>query len=65
MAEGRGEGQVAIVEYREEDGVETPYLLLVKEALIEEVSNCYLVMVIFGVKCRFYWVKVIKIFCGK
>lgn len=36
MAEGRGEGQVAIVEYREENGVESPYMMLVKEALIEE-----------------------------
>jgi len=36
MAEGRGEGQVAIVDYREEDGTETPVLMLVKEALVEE-----------------------------
>ncbi|KAI6179111.1 Ribosomal protein L10 [Aphelenchoides besseyi] len=36
MAEGREEGQVAIVEYREEDGVENVYLMLVKEALITE-----------------------------
>jgi len=36
MAEGRGEGQVAIVEYRDEADGEIPYMLLVKEALIEE-----------------------------
>uniref|UniRef100_A0A1I8AKC8 Translationally-controlled tumor protein homolog n=1 Tax=Steinernema glaseri TaxID=37863 RepID=A0A1I8AKC8_9BILA len=36
MAEGRGEGQIAIVEYRDENGEEVPYLMLVKEALIEE-----------------------------
>ncbi|KAI6196423.1 Ribosomal protein L10 [Aphelenchoides besseyi] len=36
MAEGRGEGQVAIVEYREEAEGENPYLMLVKEALITE-----------------------------
>uniref|UniRef100_A0A914EB33 Translationally-controlled tumor protein homolog n=1 Tax=Acrobeloides nanus TaxID=290746 RepID=A0A914EB33_9BILA len=36
MAEGRGEGQVAIVEYRDEAEGEVPYLMLVKEALIEE-----------------------------
>lgn len=36
MAEGRGEGQVAIVEFRDEADGEHPYLLLVKEALIEE-----------------------------
>lgn len=36
MAEGQGEGQVAIVEYRDEDEGEVPYLILVKEALIEE-----------------------------
>lgn len=32
----RGEGQVAIVEFRDEADGEHPYLLLVKEALIEE-----------------------------
>uniref|UniRef100_A0A914EAF2 Translationally-controlled tumor protein homolog n=1 Tax=Acrobeloides nanus TaxID=290746 RepID=A0A914EAF2_9BILA len=36
MAEGQGEGQVAIVEYRDEDEGEVPYLMLVKEALHEE-----------------------------
>ncbi|TKR94957.1 hypothetical protein L596_009183 [Steinernema carpocapsae] len=36
MAEGRGEGQIAIVEYRDEADGEVPYLMLVKEALIEE-----------------------------
>lgn len=36
MAEGQGEGQVAVVEYRDEVGGEVPYLMLVKEALIEE-----------------------------
>lgn len=36
MAEGRGEGQVAIVEYRDENGVEFPYLMLVKAAIVEE-----------------------------
>lgn len=36
MAEGQGEGQVAIVEYRDEDEGEVPYLMLIKEAVIEE-----------------------------
>ncbi|VDK69635.1 unnamed protein product [Onchocerca ochengi] len=36
MAEGQGEGQVAVVEYRDEEEGEVPYLMLVKEALIEE-----------------------------
>ncbi len=36
MAEGRGEGQVAIVEYREEAEGENPYLMLVKAAIVEE-----------------------------
>ncbi|KAH7724741.1 Translationally controlled tumor protein [Aphelenchoides avenae] len=36
MAEGRGEGQVAIVEFREEADGEVPYLMLIKEALVEE-----------------------------
>jgi hypothetical protein len=36
MAEGKGEGQLAIVEYREEASGEVPYLMLVKEALVEE-----------------------------
>lgn len=36
MAEGHGDGQVAIVEYRDEDGGEVPYLMLIKNALIEE-----------------------------
>lgn len=36
MAEGHGEGQVAIVEYREEADGEVPYLMLIKEALVEE-----------------------------
>jgi len=36
MAEGQGEGQVAIVEYRDEPEGEVPYLMLVKEALVEE-----------------------------
>lgn len=31
MAEGKGEGQVAIVEYRQEGGEEIPTLMLVKE----------------------------------
>jgi len=36
MAEGKGEGQVAIIEFREEADGEVPYLMLVKEAIIEE-----------------------------
>jgi len=36
MAEGRGEGQVAIVEFRDEPEGEVPILLLIKEALVEE-----------------------------
>lgn len=36
MAEGQGEGQVAVVEYREEEDGEVPYLMLVREALVEE-----------------------------
>ncbi|VDK42439.1 unnamed protein product [Anisakis simplex] len=36
MAEGHGDGQVAIVEFREEAEGEVPYLMLVKEALIQE-----------------------------
>ena len=36
MAEGAGEGQVCIVEYRDEADGEVPYLMLVKEALVEE-----------------------------
>jgi len=36
MAEGKGEGQVAIVEFRDTPEGEVPYLLLVKEAIIEE-----------------------------
>uniref|UniRef100_A0A0N4ZGL0 Translationally-controlled tumor protein homolog n=1 Tax=Parastrongyloides trichosuri TaxID=131310 RepID=A0A0N4ZGL0_PARTI len=36
MADGSAEGQVAIVEYRDENGVETPVLMLVKEAIIVE-----------------------------
>lgn len=36
MAEGRDDGQVAIVEYRDEADGEVPYLMLIKEALIEE-----------------------------
>jgi hypothetical protein len=36
MAEGKAEGQVAIVEFREEADGEVPYLLLVKAAIIEE-----------------------------
>lgn len=36
MAEGRGEGQVAIVEYREENGIESPFLMLVKATINEE-----------------------------
>lgn len=36
MAEGKGEGQVAIVEYRQENGEEVPTLMLVKEALVIE-----------------------------
>uniref|UniRef100_A0A1I8F0S5 Translationally-controlled tumor protein homolog n=1 Tax=Wuchereria bancrofti TaxID=6293 RepID=A0A1I8F0S5_WUCBA len=36
MAEGQGEGQVAVVEYRDEEEGEVPYLMLVKEALVEE-----------------------------
>jgi hypothetical protein len=31
MAEGKGEGQVAIVEYRQENGEEVPTLMLIKE----------------------------------
>uniref|UniRef100_A0A915M1J5 Large ribosomal subunit protein uL10 n=1 Tax=Meloidogyne javanica TaxID=6303 RepID=A0A915M1J5_MELJA len=37
MAEGKGEGQVAIVEYRQEGDEEVPTLMLIKEAL-EEVK---------------------------
>ena len=33
MAEGKGEGQVAIVEYRQEGGEEVPTLMLIKEGL--------------------------------
>ena len=33
MAEGAGEGQVCIVEYRQENGEEVPTLMLIKEAL--------------------------------
>jgi len=36
MAEGQGEGQVAIVEFRDEEEGEVPYLMLVREALLEE-----------------------------
>lgn len=36
MAEGGGDGQVCIVEYRDEPDGEVPYLMLVKEALVEE-----------------------------
>ncbi|CAJ0962455.1 unnamed protein product, partial [Mesorhabditis belari] len=36
QAEGNGEGQVAIVEYRDENGNEVPTLMLVKEALEQE-----------------------------
>uniref|UniRef100_A0A914H110 Translationally-controlled tumor protein homolog n=1 Tax=Globodera rostochiensis TaxID=31243 RepID=A0A914H110_GLORO len=36
MAEGKGEGQVAIVEYRQDNGEEVPTLMLIKEALIVE-----------------------------
>lgn len=36
MAAGQGEGQLAIVEYRDEPDGEVPYLMLVKEALVEE-----------------------------
>ncbi|CAJ0563984.1 unnamed protein product, partial [Mesorhabditis spiculigera] len=36
QAEGNGEGQVCIVEYRDVDGEEVPTLLLVKQALEEE-----------------------------
>ncbi|VDM36541.1 unnamed protein product [Toxocara canis] len=36
MAEGHGDGQVAIVEYRDEEEGEVPYLMLIKEALVEE-----------------------------
>ena len=36
MAEGRGEGQVAIVEYREEADGETPYLMLIAAGIQEE-----------------------------
>uniref|UniRef100_A0A7E4WCG6 Translationally-controlled tumor protein homolog n=1 Tax=Panagrellus redivivus TaxID=6233 RepID=A0A7E4WCG6_PANRE len=36
MADGHGEGQVAIVEYRDEADGEVPYLMLIKEGLIEE-----------------------------
>uniref|UniRef100_A0A914Z0R4 Translationally-controlled tumor protein homolog n=1 Tax=Panagrolaimus superbus TaxID=310955 RepID=A0A914Z0R4_9BILA len=36
MAEGHGEGQVAIVEYRDTEEGEVPTLMLIKEALIEE-----------------------------
>lgn len=31
MAEGKGEGQVAIVEYRQENDNEVPTLMLIKE----------------------------------
>jgi hypothetical protein len=36
QADGQGEGQVAIVEFREEADGEVPVLMLVKEALVEE-----------------------------
>ena len=37
MADGAGEGQVAIIEYREgEDGNEVPTLMLIKEAIVSE-----------------------------
>uniref|UniRef100_A0A915DTS8 Large ribosomal subunit protein uL10 n=1 Tax=Ditylenchus dipsaci TaxID=166011 RepID=A0A915DTS8_9BILA len=36
MAEGRGEGQVAIVEYREEADGENPYLMLIAAGIDEE-----------------------------
>uniref|UniRef100_A0A915D229 Translationally-controlled tumor protein homolog n=1 Tax=Ditylenchus dipsaci TaxID=166011 RepID=A0A915D229_9BILA len=36
MAEGKGEGQVAIVEYRDEAEGESPYLMLIAAGIIEE-----------------------------
>jgi hypothetical protein len=36
MAEGQGEGQLCIVEHRDENGEEHPYLMLVKAAIVEE-----------------------------
>lgn len=36
MADGSGEGQVCIVEYRDVNGEEVPTLMLIKEALIIE-----------------------------
>lgn len=37
MADGAGEGQVAIIEYREgDDGNEVPTLMLIKEAIATE-----------------------------
>lgn len=36
MADGSGEGQVCIVEYRDVNGEEVPTLMLIKEALIVE-----------------------------
>jgi len=36
MVEGRGEGQLAIVEYREDPDGEHPYMMLVKSAIVEE-----------------------------
>ncbi|CAJ0610372.1 unnamed protein product [Cylicocyclus nassatus] len=36
MAEGAGDGQVAIIEYRDVDGEEVPTLMLIKEAITSE-----------------------------
>lgn len=36
QSDGQGEGQVAIVEFRDEAEGEVPVLMLVKEALVEE-----------------------------
>lgn len=44
MAEGHGEGQVAVIEYRDEPEGEVPYLMLIKEALNEEKQWFMLIM---------------------
>lgn len=36
MADGAGDGQVAIIEYRDIDGEEVPTLMLIKEAITSE-----------------------------
>lgn len=43
MAEGKGEGQVAIVEYRQEGDEEVPTLMLIKEGF-EFLDNIFFVV---------------------